>query len=373
MRVFSRNGAATPSGIAIFSLRQGDVLVSEAAVPASRPLTSGRIYAEVGGPVNTGLAISNPGNQEATITFSGVGQGSFTLSANRQIASFLNEPPFNIGSSAQGALTLTSNVPVSLIALRGFTNERREFLTTTLPVIDLSATPSTGTAYIAHFADGGGFATQIVLVNPTGSVLAGAVQFMGQGSEDAPAEPVSLVVNGQTGSSFNYSIPAGAAFKLATAGEAGTIRAGSVRSNAQIQATSPLHRWPFFRTRRPELPSRKRGYLDCKCQQLPDVRGSERRQRAGGTNPDRCCDSKPVHPIPQLQCSNLPRLDGTPAGAVTTTLPGNGQVSKFVHELFPNLALPFQGILRISGGTASGMSVVGVRGRSPTTRGAIFL
>ena len=44
-------------------------MVSEAAVPATRLIQSGRIYAEIGGGVNTGLAIANPNNQAATISF----------------------------------------------------------------------------------------------------------------------------------------------------------------------------------------------------------------------------------------------------------------------------------------------------------------
>jgi hypothetical protein len=46
-------GSATPAGLAIFGFRQNNILVSEAGVPASPAIRSGRIYAEVNGPVNT--------------------------------------------------------------------------------------------------------------------------------------------------------------------------------------------------------------------------------------------------------------------------------------------------------------------------------
>src|SRR5207249_4705235 len=48
-------GSTTPAGLAIFGFRQNNILVSEAGVPASSLLQAGRIYAEVNGPVNTGL------------------------------------------------------------------------------------------------------------------------------------------------------------------------------------------------------------------------------------------------------------------------------------------------------------------------------
>jgi hypothetical protein len=59
----------------------------------------------------------------------------------------------------------------------------------------------------------------------------------------------------------------------------------------------------------------------------------------------------------------LTRLDGTPAATpVTRTLPANGQIALFADQLF-TLTFPFKGVLRISGGTAAGMSVVGLRTR----------
>ncbi|PYS24502.1 MAG: hypothetical protein DMG11_24310, partial [Acidobacteria bacterium] len=55
--------------MAIFGLRQNDVLVTEASTPATRSIQAGRIYAEITGTINTGLAIVNPNNQAATLSF----------------------------------------------------------------------------------------------------------------------------------------------------------------------------------------------------------------------------------------------------------------------------------------------------------------
>jgi hypothetical protein len=52
--------------------------------------------------------------------------------------------------------------------------------------------------------------------------------------------------------------------------------------------------------------------------------------------------------------------DGTTAA--TVTIPGSGQIAKFLSDLFPNLPQPFCGVVRIS--TASlGLAVVGLRTR----------
>jgi hypothetical protein len=182
-RIVPAAGTSTLSGVAIFGNRQNDVLVSEAGVPVSPPVQSGRIWAEVNGPVNTGLAIANPNSQSADITFffkdsAGVdfGLGTFRLEPNEQIARFLNEDPFNGGSGVLGTFTFTSSVPVSIIALRGFMNERSEFLMTTLPVAAVTAN-SDDSLIMPHFADGSGWTTQVILINPTDQILSGTVQF----------------------------------------------------------------------------------------------------------------------------------------------------------------------------------------------------
>src|SRR5204863_2464979 len=94
-------GSATPAGLVIFSYRPGTTLVSETSVPATTTLKSGRIYAEVNGPANTGLAVANPNNQTATIFFfftdaggNDLGSGTTTLGANQQIAKFLDSDTF---------------------------------------------------------------------------------------------------------------------------------------------------------------------------------------------------------------------------------------------------------------------------------------
>ena len=69
-RIRADAGSTTPSGLAIFQFRDSQgVLISEAGVPATEPVLEGRIFAEVDGPVNTGLAIANPNDETATIDF----------------------------------------------------------------------------------------------------------------------------------------------------------------------------------------------------------------------------------------------------------------------------------------------------------------
>src|SRR5262249_22804472 len=190
--------------------------------------------------VNTGLAIANPNNQPATLTFffsnsnGTFGNGSVTIPANGQMARFLNELPFNGQSPLRGTFSFSSTVPIAAIALRGLTNTRSEFIITTLPVAELNP-PMTGTAMLfPHFADGGGWTTQIVLVNPTETTLSGAVQFL-----DEEGHAATVAVNGETDTSFAYSIPARTSQTFQTAGTASAIGVGSVRVTPVANTATP--------------------------------------------------------------------------------------------------------------------------------------
>ena len=232
-RVQPNSGSSSPASYLIFSFRQRGILVSQATVPAARPVSSGRIFAEVAGPVNTGLAFANPSDAPATISFffpdkSGqdfVG-GSFSLAANSQIARFLNQEPFSGSGGAttritaiRGTLTFTSSVPVGVIALRGLTNERGEFLITTLPVAELGST-STDAGFFPHSADGGGWTTQVVLVNPADTPISGTVEFIG-------------------GASQPYAVAPRSSQRIATSGGGSAIRVGAVRITPSAGSVTP--------------------------------------------------------------------------------------------------------------------------------------
>jgi len=183
----SAAGNTTPTGLAVFTLRSNGVLVTETAVPASSPRRSGRIYTENSGAIRTGIAMVNPNNENALITFyftdkDGVNfpAGTTVLPAHEQYAAFLDEAPY-YGSNAARSFTFSSSVSVGAIALRGHLNERGDFLMTTLPVgaaspDSVDSPQSTGDIVLPHFATGGGWTTQVLLVNPTDGPISGSVE-----------------------------------------------------------------------------------------------------------------------------------------------------------------------------------------------------
>src|SRR5262249_4182270 len=235
LRILTDSGNTAPTGTAIIDFWNNGVLASEAGVPATAPMESGIMPAEANGPVTTGVAIANPNNQESLIQFSlynstgiAVRTGSFVLGPNRHMSALLNQPPFSAPDGLQGTLAYTASTRVAVIALRGLTNERNEFLMTTLPVAPLRSERVESSMVLPFFADGGGWKTQVTLENSGDTPLTGIVQFFGPGPGTS-ASPLSLMINGKMGSSFSYNIPPFGSTRLVTAGLSSTIQVGSVR------------------------------------------------------------------------------------------------------------------------------------------------
>ena len=365
-------GSTTPSGIAIFQFRNSDgVLISEAGVPAARPVREGRIFAEVDGPFNTGMAIANPNDGPAFIQFyftdtngTRFAEGNFELGAHQQTAKFLDQAPFNGGSSVLGTLTFTSSLPVAVVALRGFTNEAGEFLMTTLPVAPLRSPPSlfsqpADAVYFPHFADGSGWATQVILVNPTDRSITGTVAFLGQGSDTAAAAPVVLTLDdGSKGSNFDYSIAPRSAQRFTTSNPSGGVSVGSVRATPHSGNDVPSGLVVFSYTQDgktvseagvPALPKGSAFRVYVEASGMAGQTGSIRSGLAIANTGD----------TTNTVTLEVTRLDGSLAVPPDTlALPPSGQIARFLDEIF-TLPGNFAGVVQVT--STAEVAIVGLR------------
>src|SRR5262249_53795697 len=115
------DSTSSGSGGAILGSLVHGRLVAEAGVAACAPSQFGRIYVDVNGRAQMGIAFANTSGRDALISFyftdvggSDFGQGSFNLEANHHFSAFLNQAPFNGGSTAGGTFTFTSSIPVGV-------------------------------------------------------------------------------------------------------------------------------------------------------------------------------------------------------------------------------------------------------------------
>lgn len=257
---------ATPYGTAVFGLSQNGVVVSEAGVPASPPTTDSRIFVDFRTRVharsneylgtieiNTGLAVVNTGSATANISFTlrntagqVVSSGNGLLESGAHFAKFIDQLrdvapdfvlPSNFATAVQfGTLDLSSDQPLSVLALRLTTNQRGEALLTTTPASDLTHPPTTDSVYFPQFVDGPGSTSSLILLNTTSNALTGTIRLF-----DPDGVPLEVrQAGGARSSVFAYSIGANGAYVLQTDGSSPTVEVGWVLLTPDPGSVAPL-------------------------------------------------------------------------------------------------------------------------------------
>jgi hypothetical protein len=123
---------------------------------------------------NTGVAIVNPNPVSADLTLKlttrdgEVRTRTLTIGPNAHVSKFVTEL-FNgsIPPDFQGSLDVTSSVSVATLTLRLTVNQRGTAIYSTLPVADL-LNPPQGQQFIPQIVNGGGYKTQIIVVDTSG-------------------------------------------------------------------------------------------------------------------------------------------------------------------------------------------------------------
>ncbi len=350
--VISPDDGPAPGGMAILQLRQKGVAVSENTFPAVPARTAWWTYAESRGNVRTGVALVNPNTQPTNVNIgliedSGqVGPRSITLQAGAQLVAFLDQSPFDFGSSFAGALRVTSGLPVAVAAIRGLNNERSEFLVTTLPAFE--PTLSDGTGSLPHFCSGEGWTTEVVLVNPSTQALAGTVEFF------SPAGLQSGLL-----AQVGYNVPArNAQTYLSPAPPAGQLWSGSIRVTPGPSMALPLGLAVYS--------YRKGGVTAAEFSAPLETPATAVRffAESSGSVQTAIAVANPGAAAVQVKCE-LSALDGAPLGAGTLAVPAGGQVARFLTEIegLKTLVLPIAGLLRVAVVDQGQISVLALRTR----------
>ena len=213
--------------------------------------------------------------------------------------------------------------------------------------------------------DGGGWTTEIFLVNPSEASIAGKLQFFSQGSETQSAQPVSMNVDGTTNTLFGYSVAARSARRLRTSGEDRNTRAGSVFVTPDTGNASPTA-MVVFSMKQNGVTKTEAGVLSAK----PTTAVRMYVEAAGKLGDPGSMQSgfAVSNPSPD-QISVLFELT-TASGQATDVsksfdIPGRGQIAMFLSEIagFESQTLPFEGVLRISTTSTAGIVVTGLRCR----------
>jgi len=210
-------GSASPTPTMTFGMISGGSVQSQAGIIPTPTTTDASMFIEVIPRIsrNIGVAIMNPGSTTAAVNLTlrdenGIIVGSpanVSIPAHQQVAKFVNQlfGGDTIGSGFRGSLRIQSSTPFAVVGLR-FSG----YIFSTLPVAVTVSGGGSNVIILPGFVLAGGWATQIVLVNNTTSTISGRIDLF-----DTAGNPLAANLNGETKSTFTYSIPVGGTFVLA--------------------------------------------------------------------------------------------------------------------------------------------------------------
>src|SRR5262249_29180925 len=210
--------------------------------------------------------------------------------------------------------------------------------------------------YIPRFADGEGWTTEIVLNNTSSSDFSlVTLDFI-----DSLGAPVAVTINGQTASSFDFTIDRGDFLRITTGGTASGIRDGYVRITGQEHSA----RFDGF-----AIYNFKRGNVTVSTASLPMVQPGPSFLIPVEQSPTILQTGIAIGNAAASMSSVFLQLldsDGNPAGfSGTVQIPAFGQIATFLSQVQGFQAVPatFRGMLRVTAITPEGVTAVGVRGR----------
>ncbi len=185
-------GTQSPIGSGVFSYNPQEVMESESGIPSANATTHARVYVDLSGHHNTGIAIANISSVGSTVaikaylddgvTEAGTSREPLSLSAHGYRAAFADQLVDGLPEGFRGVLDISSMQPFAALTVRSLTNERDALLMTTFPVADLSqAAPSP--VVFPQIADGGGYSTQFIFIGTISAATATLTYYDGTGSQ----------------------------------------------------------------------------------------------------------------------------------------------------------------------------------------------
>ncbi len=229
--------SAPVSGSALFKVMNGSRVLSEAGVGLSRPTRKFTVYIDDQNDARSGYAIANSGLSTANVTLAlrdrngNVIRGPVPLdtplAAGQHVAEFAFQRFAEVVAGFEGSIEFNSDQNVAAVALRydNWSIPSASVFSTIPVLVDEAAT----TLYFPQVADGGGYRSNIILVNPGTTDTSVMLDFF-----DKDGKPLALSIEGSQRTS--YSVPvvrAKGAFRLVTDGAFSTPNVGWVKVTAQ--------------------------------------------------------------------------------------------------------------------------------------------
>jgi len=298
--------------------------------------------------LSTGVAVNNttPG-EPVSVSFvlkgldgKSVSLGaSVDLPANGHVARFVEQLfPTVDTTSFQGTLVITAYTDGGSAAATALQVGASPGQFTSLPVVPINPVPTTKDLIFAQFANGTGWITSLFLTNPLQQPIAGELSFF-----DGNGARLAIPLNGQPAADrVNFSIQPFGGAVFSTDGTGGLVT-GSARISADPAIGGVL------RFASPTLGIAGVGSSKLASGFITPVTRSEGKGLSTGV-----AITSPL--APASLALTLRDFYGipVPGGQTTLQLPADGQVARFIEELFPNAdTSEFKGTLTVVAETGS--------------------
>jgi enterochelin esterase-like enzyme len=184
----------TPVGSGVFGYNPVNVLTTESGIPSAAYSTHARVFIDRTKSHNTGIAIANINAIQANIEIQafqkdgvtpvGVSQGLLQLAELGHDAKFAEQLISGLPENFTGVLDISSPTAFAAITVRSLYNERNDFLLTAFPIADATQAAPYPIVF-PHIADGGGYVTQFILLDPQGVTEASLNMYTDSGAQFA--------------------------------------------------------------------------------------------------------------------------------------------------------------------------------------------
>ena len=176
--------------------RLSRILISQSAAPAPEATSQALLFVEGRNGAVSSVFLANPGSQAASVQFTLRSGGdeetaSRTLQSGTSLTATVSEL---MGTTVEtGALQVQSNVPVSVTAWYEGENRHGEKFTGSLPVL---RSQSASSDIVPHLMVGGGYQSDIILLNPEDSRVRGSVAVFDEKGQETEVQDYEIAPGG---------------------------------------------------------------------------------------------------------------------------------------------------------------------------------
>ncbi len=190
-RITLVSGSSLPAMTAVVTRWENGAPASEAGIPATPAVTDELIVLAERPHQNTGIALLNPMSLPVTIDLQALeaGRANITLAPGEKKAFFLFEVLEDLPTYVTSTLHIQASSAIAVLALAGITNERGDFLMSSLiREPDVQPLGAGGSAICPRYATGDGYRTLIFIGLESGTPIEipGRIRFLDSGGVPQP-------------------------------------------------------------------------------------------------------------------------------------------------------------------------------------------